>query len=138
MKAESWLIDKSAYVRMSRARDADMWAIRVQRGLVRVTTATILEIGFSARSAENWTSSIQRPPLSSLSQEYLTPQAEKRAVEVQGLLAARGFHRAPSIPDLLIAAVAETAGLTVLHVDKDFDLVAEISGQPVEELQLMA
>lgn len=46
----------------------------------------------------------------------------------------RGQHRAPSIPDRLIAATAELSDLTVLHLDKDFELVAEITGQPVERL----
>jgi predicted nucleic acid-binding protein len=55
-------------------------------------------------------------------------------VEVQGLSAERGQHRAPSIPDLLIAATAELAGRTVLHVDKDFELIAELTGQAVERL----
>jgi len=45
---------------------------------------------------------------------YLTPAIEDRAVDVQLLLADRGQHRAPSIPDLLIAATAERAGLVVL------------------------
>nr|WP_276578139.1 PIN domain-containing protein [Nocardiopsis dassonvillei] len=44
-------------------------------------------------------------------------------------------ERAPGIPDLLIAAVAERAGLTLLHLDKDFELIAEITGQPVERLR---
>jgi len=66
--------------------------------------------------------------------EYLTPAIENRAVEVQLLLADTGHHRGPSIPDLLIAATAEKAGLTVLAVDKDFDLIASITGQPVETL----
>ncbi len=52
------------------------------------------------------------------------------------LLADRGRHRAPSIPDLLIAATAEKAGRTVLAVDKDFDLIAEVTGQGVEALAL--
>ena len=42
--------------------------------------------------------------------------------------------RAPSIPDLLVSAAAELGGLTVLHVDKDFDLIAEVTGQPMERL----
>ena len=50
-------------------------------------------------------------------------------------LADRGMHRAPSVPDLLIAAVAERSGLTVLHLDKDFDLIADVTGQPVETLR---
>lgn len=66
----------------------------------------------------------------------LTPVIEDRAVEVQGMLARAGHHRAPSVPDLLIAATAEVAGLTVLHVDKDFELIAELTGQPVEHLDI--
>jgi predicted nucleic acid-binding protein len=67
--------------------------------------------------------------------EYLTPVIEDRALAVQLLLAERGQHRAPSIPDLIIAATAELTGLTVLHVDKDFDLISEVTSQPVERLR---
>ena len=42
---------------------------------------------------------------------------------------------APSIPDLLIAATAAMTGLTVLHLDKDFDLIAELTGQDCERLR---
>ncbi|MCW2907604.1 MAG: hypothetical protein JWL68_2393 [Actinomycetia bacterium] len=66
--------------------------------------------------------------------EYLTPAIEDRAVEVLALLADRGQHRAPSIPDLIIAATAELAGLTVLHLDKDFEIIAQITGQPMDRL----
>jgi hypothetical protein len=66
--------------------------------------------------------------------EYLTPAIEDRAVETQALLADRGQHRAPSVPDLVIAATAELSGLTVLHLDKDFEVIAEVTGQPVERL----
>jgi predicted nucleic acid-binding protein len=66
--------------------------------------------------------------------EHLTPAIEARAIEIQMLLADRGQHRAPSIPDLLIAATAEIARLTVLHVEQDFDLIAAITGQSVERL----
>jgi predicted nucleic acid-binding protein len=52
-------------------------------------------------------------------------------VEILTLLADRGQHRAPSIPDLIIAATTELAELTVLHLDKDFDLIAEVTGQPM-------
>ena len=66
--------------------------------------------------------------------QYLTPAVEDRAVVVLSSLADRGHHRAPSVPDLLIAAAAELSGLTVLHVDKDFELIAEITGQATERL----
>jgi len=77
-------------------------------------------------------------PLSAMPREHLTPAAEDRAVEIQLLLADRGRHRAPSVPDLLLAAAAELAGLVVLHRDNDFDLIAEITGQVVERLTLAA
>jgi hypothetical protein len=64
----------------------------------------------------------------------MTPAIEDRAVEVLTLLADRGQHRAPSVPDLIIAATAELAGLTVLHLDKDFDVIADVTGQSVERL----
>lgn len=40
--------------------------------------------------------------------------------------------RAVGIPDLLIAAVARRHGVTVLHYDRDFELVATVTGQPTE------
>jgi len=129
-----WLIDKSALVRLSASADAQEWADRIGRGLVRISTVTLLEVGFSARSGPDLRDASRRPPLSLLPVECLTPAAERRAVEVQLLLADQGRHRAPSIPDLLIAAIAETAALTVLHLDKDFEIIAEITGQPVERL----
>jgi predicted nucleic acid-binding protein len=132
----SWLIDKSALVRLAASRDAAEWATRIERGLVRITTVTRLEIGYSARSGPDLRAGLAQPPLSSMPVEYLTPAIEDRSVEVLTLLADRGLHRAPSVPDLIIAATAELAGLTVLHLDKDFDVIAEITGQPVERLNV--
>ena len=132
----SWLIDKSALVRLAVTPDAADWAGRIERGLVRITTVTRLEIGYSARSGPDLRAGLQQPPLSSMPVEYLTPATEDRAVEILTLLADRGQHRAPSVPDLIIAATAELAGLTVLHLDKDFDVIAEITGQPVERLNM--
>lgn len=131
-----WLIDKSALVRLAVSTDAAEWASRVERGLVRITTVTRLEVGFSARSGLDLREAVRRPPMSSMPVEYLTPAMEERAVEVQALLADQGKHCAPTIPDLLVAAAAERAGLSVLHVDNDFDLIAEVTGQPVERLRL--
>ena len=131
-----WLIDKSALVRLGESPDSVIWAERIDRGLVRITTVTRLEVGYSARSGQDARSLSTRPPLSAMPVEYLTPAIEDRAVEVQLLLAGQGQHRAPSIPDLVIAAAAELAGLTVLHVDKDFELIAGITGQPAERLQI--
>jgi predicted nucleic acid-binding protein len=136
MAFTSWLIDKSALVRLAQSDQAAEWASRIERGLVRISTVTRLEIGYSARTGEELRTSSGRPPLSSMPVEYLTPSIEDRAVAVQAALADRGQHRAASIPDLLLAATAELAQLIVLHVDRDFELIAEFTGQPVERLSL--
>ena len=129
-----WLIDKSALVRLTASPDAAEWAGRVERGLVRIATVTRLEVGYSARSGPELRAGLRQPPMSSMPVEYLTPAIEDRAVEILALLADRGQHRAPSIPDLIIAATAELAGLTVLHLDKDFEVIAAVTGQAVERL----
>jgi predicted nucleic acid-binding protein len=132
----SWLIDKSALVRLGASPDAAEWAGRIERGLVRITTVTRLEVGYSARTGVDLRAGLRQPPVSAMPVEYLTPPIEDRAVEVLTLLADRGQHRAPSVPDLIIAGTAELAGLTVLHCDKDFDLIASVTGQPTEWLSV--
>ncbi len=133
--AVTWLIDKSALVHLASSPDAMQWAGRIERGLVRITTVTRLEVGYSARTAADLRAGLRQPPLSAMPVEYLTPAIEDRAVEVLAMLADHGQHRAPSIPDLIIAATAELAGLTILHVDKDFDIIADVTKQPVERLR---
>ena len=131
-----WLIDTSAVARLATSPDAGAWADRIDRGLVRISTVTRLEVGYSARSGPELRSAARRPPLASMPVEYQTPATENRAVEVQTLLADSGQHRAPSVPDLIVAATAELAGLTLLHVDKAFELIAEVTGQPTQRLAL--
>jgi hypothetical protein len=134
MGVTGWLIDKSALVRLAASPDAVEWATRIERRLVRITSITRLEVGYAARTATDLRQAGSRTPLASMPVEYLTPAMEDRAMAVQASLAERGLHRAASIPDLLVAAAAEVAHLTVLHVDKDFDLIADVTGQAVERL----
>jgi predicted nucleic acid-binding protein len=104
---------------------------RVRRGLVGLSVATELELGFSAQSVEGCRT-MRKTLVDQLIRVGLPLRAEDRAREVQVQLIERGQHRAVSVPDLLIAATAEIEGLTVLHYDADFDLIAEITGQACE------
>lgn len=135
MTDDRWIIDKSAYERLDRSPDAAHWIDRINRGLVHVSTVTLLEMGVSARNVEGWETALHTPPVANLLIEYFTPAIEDRAIEVQGQLAERGQHRAPSIPDLLIAATAEFMDLCILHLDKDFDLITQVTGQRLERLR---
>lgn len=136
MALNGWLIDKSAYVRLGSSPDASVWLNRIQRGMVRLSVVTRLEIGYSFRTSADARREASTPPLSLLPLEFFTPAIEDRAVELQMLLTQRGHHRAASIPDLLLAATAEKRKLTVLAVHKDFDLIAALTGQPIESLRI--
>lgn len=138
MSEPTWIIDKSALARLAMCLDPDLWSNRIHRGLVRISNVTRLEIGYSAQSGDLARREFRSSPLAAMPVEYLTPKIEDRALEVQMLLADRGQHRGPSIPDLIIAASAELSGLHVLHVDKDFDTIAALTGQPITRLEFIA
>jgi hypothetical protein len=56
----------------------------------------------------------------------------RRALEVQAELARRGKHRGVALPDLLIAATAERHSVTLLHYDRDYELIASVTGQATQ------
>jgi len=62
----------------------------------------------------------------------VTTEAMDRALDVHRELGKRSQHRGFKLPDLIIAATAEMAGLTVLHYDEDYDRIAKVTGQSVE------
>ena len=90
MAVSPWLIDKSALARLGASADAEEWASRIGRGLVRITTGTRLEVGFSARSGPDLRAGLHQPPVSAMPVEYLNPAIEDRAVELQAALARPG------------------------------------------------
>src|SRR5690625_4817059 len=103
VREQQWLIDKSALIRIPTCADPPLRHDRIGRGIVRITTATRLEIGYSCQTGDIARRELREPPVSLMPVEYLQPRIEDRAVEVQTLLADRGQHRAPSIPDLIFA-----------------------------------
>ncbi|MGA7172769.1 MAG: PIN domain nuclease [Candidatus Dormiibacterota bacterium] len=125
-----YLADKSALARLQLDPVARRVGPLFLAGEVATCGIVDLELLFSARSRADY--------LDILLDRRSLPRAEvgeaqlERAVEVQTALARQGQHRGVSIPDLLIAAAAEAAGLTVLHYDQDFDLVATVTGQLCE------
>ena len=84
MAVTTWLIDKSAYVRLQlgQVRNREEWNTRMSRRLVRLSTITRLELGHSARSGEAGRRQFASPPLSLMPVEHLTPAIEDRALEI--------------------------------------------------------
>jgi predicted nucleic acid-binding protein len=126
-----WLIDNSALARLDRREVVEVLSPRIRQGLLAVSIVTELEIGYSARSTADYRAT-RASIVDRLIPVAMPPRAEGRAREVQAQLVDRGQHRSAGLADLLIAATAEMEGLTVLHYDADFELIAKITGQPCE------
>jgi predicted nucleic acid-binding protein len=89
---------------------------------------TELEVLFSARGRSDY-AQISEERRQGLDHAAVDQSVVDRALEVQAELARRGLHRAVGAADLLIAAAAELAGLTLLHCDRDFEQVQGVTGQ---------
>jgi hypothetical protein len=124
-----WLIDKSALARAGKPQVARVLTPRIDGALIAVSVVTELEVGFSARSMSDHDDILGL--LDRLVRIVLPVRAEQSARDAQRRLVERGKHRAVGVADLLVAAAKE-AGLTVLHYDGDFDLVASVTGQACE------
>lgn len=125
-----YLGDTSALARSSNAPIAERLLPLLEAGLVACSSVTDLEAGFSSTSPASHVAMREARaawPFVPVDQSVLD-----RAVEVQDALAATSQHRGAKIADLIIAAAAEMAQLVVLHYDHDFDLIAGVTGQPVE------
>ena len=125
-----FLGDTSALARRSSEAVADRLDPLLEAGLVARCTLTDLEAGYSSTSPRHHLSMRrvrQTWPLLPMNQDVLD-----RAATVQDGLAERSQQPGAKVADLLIAAAAEAAGLVVLHYDHDFDLIADITGQPTE------
>ncbi len=126
----SCLIDKSALARMAHPRVQARLVPILEAGEAATCAVIDLEVLYSTRNASDHARTRRRRTLAYRHVE-LTEAMFQRAIEVQGLLAIRGQHRVP-IPDLIIAAAAEHAGMILLHYDADFDRIKAVTGQPME------
>ncbi|WP_420444373.1 PIN domain nuclease [Candidatus Poriferisodalis sp.] len=124
-----YLVDKSAYARMHHAAVAARLTPLLVDGYVATCPIIDLEVLYSARSRTDYEEI--RAERGALSSFPITESVTDRALEIQHLLARRSQHRLP-LPDLLIAAVAEVHGLTLVHYDADYDRIADITGQTTE------
>ena len=125
-----YLIDKSALARMPHPRVQARLVPILEAGEAATCAIIDLEVLYSTRNAREHSRTRRRRALAYRYVE-LTEATFQRAIDVQGLLASKGRHRVP-LPDLIVAAVAEQAGMVLLHYDRDFDRIAAVTGQVVE------
>lgn len=125
-----YLGDTSALARLSRAEVGERLVPLIEAGLVARCTPTDLEAGYSSTGPQDHAR--MRAARAAWPRAVMDQKVLDRAVDVQDVLATRSRHRGAKLADLLIAAAAEAAGLVVLHYDRDFELIAEVTGQPAE------
>jgi predicted nucleic acid-binding protein len=130
-----YLIDTSALARVLLRQTTTDWDDRIGAGLVAICDITELEVLYSARSVAD------RARLkAALDAHYVgCPMPDgiyRRSRIVQEQLTTKGEHRSAGPVDLLVAAAAEEAGLTLLHFDRDFETIARTTGQPVRMIDL--
>lgn len=123
------ILDTSVLTRLKRPAIRAAIEPRAQRGELARAGISDLELGYSARSAAEWDQLVD--DLESFQLIETTAEHVRRARQVQRLLAER-HQRGRKVPDLLVAAAGETAGVIVMHYDSDFDQIAAVTGQPCE------
>jgi predicted nucleic acid-binding protein len=125
----SHLADTSALARLRHREVAAVLGPLIEAGLVATCGVIEFELRWATRSGAE----LDRVRADrDVGYEWLPTHDEdwRRALEVQAALWRGGQVRAAGLPDLLVAAVAERERLTVLHYDRDYDLIAKITGQP--------
>lgn len=110
----TFLADKSALARHeTRPEVRETLEPLLVAGEIAVCGIVELELLYSATSRATYRALAEA--LRGMPRVAVEESSVRRALEVQAMLAERSQHRAVPLPDLLVAACAERAGLTVLH-----------------------
>ena len=129
------LADTSAWT--NRHRDPKVFADfarRLEAGKIATCPMVELELLWSTRDDSSFRA--LRARLEALERLPIDEREWRRAMDVFGDLAALGpmHHRQVKLPDLLVAAAAESAGVPVCHYDGDYEVIANLTGQPVRAI----
>jgi predicted nucleic acid-binding protein len=127
----SHLADTSALAHLNKPPVAVILGPLIEAGLVATCGVIEFELGWATRNSSEFD---QVRADRNEGYEWLATHDEDwhRALEVQGTLWRNGHVRAVGFPDLLIAAVAEREHVTLLHYDGDYDLIAQVTRQPMQ------
>jgi predicted nucleic acid-binding protein len=128
MARTAYLADTSAFTRLNKPHVAAAIGPLIAEGKIALCAPVAFELGYSAQSPTDHDAIMSR--IDAFESAPTTEGDHQRALDLQRLLAQHGHHRALSLVDALVAAIAESRNLTILHYDADFELVSNITGQP--------
>ena len=129
------LADTSAWT--SRRRDpavSEEFERQLEAGEIVTCAMVKLELLWETQDATGFRR--RRRLLDALDDIAIDERVWERATDVFERLGADRplHHRRVKLPDLLIAAAAELAEVPVCHYDRDFELIAAVTGQPVRAI----
>ncbi len=120
-----FIADKSAWARSRAAPIASEWDEAIAARQIATCPVVMIELLYSARAATDF-DDLDRD-LRALRDVPVTRSVTQAAIAAMRTLAQRRplSHRVP-LPDLLVAACAQEAGIGVLHYDRHYDRLAEV------------
>ena len=132
----AYLADTSAWIK-SRQRSAPAWLREKFDDLLQdeeIVICDMVKLELLHHEDRRERFDARRADLDTLPWCPIDSDQWARALDVQSALSAKGGaqHRGVRSPDYLIAAAAESAELTVLHYDGDYDTIAGVTGQQTE------
>lgn len=125
------LLDTSVWARQNHQLINGWWRQQMLAGEIAICDQIKLELLHSARNQAEFR--VKRASIDTLPRCPTPTEAWTRIVDVYQMLAGVGpqHHRSVRHADLIIAACAEAAGLTLVHYDEDFDSIANVTRQPM-------
>jgi predicted nucleic acid-binding protein len=119
------IADTSARVRAGHPAIRDDWASALRLRQVATCSITTLELLYAARDAQEVAElEADEATLRDIPVTVSVQRAAIAALRELSQLGA-GYHRV-KLPDALIAAAAQQAGIGVLHYDRHYDRLAEV------------
>ena len=123
--------------------DTSVWVLRFRHEVVKDRCDGLMlagRLGLCQTTALEFLSAAPDPQVYAELRKWMdgllrmdvTADAMRRAVDVHAKLAEKDWHRDFRLPALVTAATAEIHGVSLLHYDRDFVRIAEITGQPHE------
>lgn len=126
------LADTSVWQRVAQPAVAAAFADAFEHDALAMVVPVEIELLRSAVGSADYAA--LREEYGALHRLPFSGEIAERAVHVQGRLALRGYHRGPSATDLLAAAAAEAADAELWHCDRHFELIADVTGQPMQRV----
>jgi predicted nucleic acid-binding protein len=123
------LVDTSVWAQRHNSQIRDWFVAALVEGDLAVCDMVALEILAGATTARLYTETME--DLRGVPWLHMGRREWERALEVYSLLEAKGtqVRRSVKHADLLIAACAERYGVTLVHYDRDYEIIAEATSQ---------